>query len=129
MLEHRLFLALTVLVPLTAACSTYQTRDYAPGEIPAARSEERIVTVTRTSGERVAFDREVDGRAATRARLDGDAIVGPVNGAAVRVSLAETSSVAIEEKRVAVGRTILAVGALGVATLFGIAAGAAASSW
>lgn len=129
MLKQMLSLALAVLVPLATACSTHQTRHYAPGEIPPPDSDERIVTVTRTSGERVAFDREVDGRTAPRARLEGEAIVGPVEGESVRVSLSEASSVSIEEKHVAVGRTILAVGAVAAATLFGIAAASLNSGW
>jgi len=121
MFERKLSLALAILVPLATACSTHQTRDYAPGKIPTPESDERIVTVTRTSGELVEFDREVDGRPAVRAWIDGETVMGPVNGEAVRVKLSETSSVSIEETRVAVGRTLLAVSGMAVVTFFGIA--------
>lgn len=124
-----LFLALAVLVPLATACTTMQTREYPPGRIPPADSNHRIVGVTRTSGEHIAFDRKGDGRPALRAWIDGQTVVGPVGGQAVRVELAETSSLSIGEERVSVWRTMLAVGGIVVATLFGIAAGSMSASF
>ena len=115
MLERTLSLALAVLVPLTAACTTLQSRDYAPGEIPVPDAKHRIVAVTRTSGERVAFDREVDGREAVAAHVDREAVIGPVDGQAVRVNLSEASAISVEEREGALGRTLLLVGGVGAA--------------
>lgn len=115
MLERTLSLALAVLVPLTAACTTLQSRDYAPGDIPVPDAKHRIVAVTRTSGERVAFDREVEGRAALAPLVEQEAVLGPVDGQAVRVNLSDASAISVEEKRDAVGRTVLLVGGIGAA--------------
>jgi hypothetical protein len=119
MLKRSLLLVLAV--PLTA-CSTLETRDYAPGTIPPPTSDSRISAVTRNSGERVAFDREADGDAAPRAWFDREVVVGPVNGEAVRFDLSETRSVSVEESRIHVGRSILLAGGVAVATLYGVAA-------
>ena len=115
MLKRTLSLALAVLVPLTAACSTLQSRDYAPGEIPVPDARHRIVAVTKTSGERVAFDREAEGREAVAARVEREAVVGPVDGQAVRVNLTDASAISVEERRNQPGRTLLLVGGVGAA--------------
>ena len=117
MLERTLCLALAVLVPLTAACSSLQTREYAPGEIPVPDSEHRIVAVTRTSGERIDFDREQDGRPAPLPRVAQEAVVGPVDGEPVRVDLADTRTISIEERDDHLGRTLLLVGGVGLAVI------------
>lgn len=121
MLERMLGPALAVLVFLTAACSSLETREYAPGQIPTLDSQHRIVAVTRTSGERVAFDRERDGHPAPLARLDEEAVVGPIDGQAIRVDLADASSISIEERENHVGRTLLLIGVGGFATLVTVA--------
>lgn len=122
MLERMLGTALAVLVILTAACSSLETREYAPGQIPILDSDHRIVAVTRTSGERVAFDRGRDGHRTPLARLEEDAVVGPLDGQAVRVDLADVTSVSVEERENHVGRTLLLIGVIGFATAVIVAA-------
>ena len=121
MFQRTCSLAVAVLVPLTAACTTLQTRDYTPGNIPVPDAEHQIVAVTQSSGERIDFDREVQGRPAPRAFVDDEAVIGPVRGQSVRVSLSDARSVSVEEKRVQVGRTSLLVLGISVVTLYTIA--------
>ena len=121
MFERTVSLTLAVLLPLIAACSSLETRDYAPGDLPVPSAERRIVAVSQASGERVAFDREAGGRDAQRPFVADEQVVGPVRGQPVRVDLTEGSTVSIEEKRIQVGRTVLLVLGVSVVTFYGIA--------
>ena len=120
MSRTRTFLAPCLL--LVSACTTLQTREYAPTEVPPPDPERRIVAVTRTSGVQVTFDRRPgDPPAAPAARIDEGAVVGTVNGQPVRVDLSEARSVWIEEEADAIGRTLLLLGGVALGASIALA--------
>jgi hypothetical protein len=104
-----LFLLLCLLsIP---ACRTLETNEYAPGDMPPPDPDRRIVAVTRASGARVTFDRgSVDTPELPAPRIEDGAVVGSVAGEPVRVDLADTRSVWIEELKGARVRTLLLIG-------------------